>query len=79
MLETVREFGRMQLVGAGEDDAAHAAQLAWARRTPSHTPPTCGRRGQVAAVRAIAAEENNLADCAPRGGGVPDPVDDRAS
>src|SRR5207244_2425152 len=31
MLETVREFGRMQLVGAGEDAAAREAQLAWAR------------------------------------------------
>ena len=31
MLETVREFGRMQLVGAGEDADAHAGLLAWAR------------------------------------------------
>ena len=30
MLQTVREFGRMQLVGAGEDLDARAALLAWA-------------------------------------------------
>ena len=32
MLETVREFGRMQLVGAGEDKRRARAHLAWARR-----------------------------------------------
>ena len=50
MLETVREFGRMQLVGAGEDAAARDAQLAWAcgfalpRRPTSCGHPARSRR-----------------------------------
>ena len=48
MLETVREFGRMQLVGAGEDDAARAAHLAWARALRARRrAPSSGRAGQV--------------------------------
>ena len=74
MLETVREFGRMQLVGAGEDAAAHAAHLAWARRYAVDAPPRPVRSGQVAAVRAIAAEENNLADALRAAVAVPDPA-----
>ena len=74
MLETVREFGRMQLVGAGEDDAANAAHLAWARRYASTHRRDLFASGQVAAVRAIAVEENNLADSLRAAVAVPDPV-----
>ena len=74
MLETVREFGRMQLVGAGEDDAARAAQLAWARGYASTHLGALFSSGQVAAVRAIAAEENNLADALRAAVAVPDPL-----
>jgi predicted ATPase len=62
MLETVREFGRMQLVGAGEDAEAERAQLAWARRYALVHRAHLYSREQVAAVLALAAEENNLAD-----------------
>jgi predicted ATPase/DNA-binding SARP family transcriptional activator len=62
MLETVREFGRMQLVDADEDEQATAAHRRWA-------VDLCLRHGreifggeQFAAVDAIRAEESNLAD-----------------
>ena len=44
------------------------------RATPRRTPPSSGRRGQVAAVRAIAVEENNLADALRAAVAVPDPA-----
>ena len=50
MLETVREFGRLQLAEAGESDAALAAQTAWAvelrrpARPRSSSAPTRSRR-----------------------------------
>lgn len=62
MLETVREFGRLRLVDAGEADAADAAQLAWAGAFADRLGEHVWSAGQVEAVRAIAAEENNLAD-----------------
>ncbi len=74
MLETVREFGRMQLVGAGEDGAAHAAQLAWARHYASTQGAELWSAGQVAAVHALAAEENNLADALRAAVALPDPA-----
>jgi len=74
MLETVREFGRMQLVGAGEDVAARDAQLAWARSYASLHAAQLFSAGQVAAVRAIAVEENNLADALRVVVAIPDPA-----
>jgi predicted ATPase/DNA-binding SARP family transcriptional activator len=74
MLETVREFGRMQLVGAGEDAAAHAAQLAWARGLANAHADALFSQHQVAAVRAIAAEESNLADALRAATAIPDPA-----
>ncbi|MCW2784595.1 MAG: transcriptional regulator, winged helix family [Marmoricola sp.] len=62
MLETVREFGRMQLVDAGEDGAAREAQRRW-------SVELCRERGaqlfgadQIAAVAALHEEEGNLSD-----------------
>ncbi len=63
MLETVREFGRMQLVGAGEDDQARDAHLAWARAYAAREAEQLQSSTQVEAMRALLAEENNLADC----------------
>ncbi|MFC5179705.1 NB-ARC domain-containing protein [Nocardioides taihuensis] len=63
MLETVREFGRMQLVGAGEDTAARDAQVAWATGLARDLGQQLWSAGQVAAVQGLLAEENNLADC----------------
>ena len=74
MLETVREFGRMQLVGAGEDTAAHDAHLAWARRYAGAHAADLWSQGQVAAVHALAAEENNLADALRAAVAIPHPA-----
>lgn len=63
MLETVREFGRMQLVGAGEDGAARAALLAWSRAYAGRWAEPLWTPEQVEAISALFAEENNLADC----------------
>ncbi|WP_246086723.1 ATP-binding protein [Nocardioides humi] len=62
MLETVREFGRMQLVDAGEDAAAQAEHRAWAVGLTDALGPRIFSAEQVATIDAIAAEENNLAD-----------------
>ena len=74
MLETVREFGQMQLVGAGEDGAARAAQLAWARSYADDAAADLWTAGQVEAVRAVLAEENNLGDCLREAMALPDPA-----
>jgi predicted ATPase/DNA-binding SARP family transcriptional activator len=62
MLETVREFGRMQLVDAGEDAEARAARRAWATAYARRQAPLLLSREQFAAIDALAAEETNLAD-----------------
>jgi predicted ATPase/DNA-binding SARP family transcriptional activator len=62
MLETVREFGRMQLAAAGEDASARAAQRGWAvGYAAAHQAGVTGA-GQFAAIDALSAEETNLAD-----------------
>jgi predicted ATPase/DNA-binding SARP family transcriptional activator len=62
MLETVREFGRMQLVDAGEDGEARADVRRWAigvaRRHGGRLPTA----DQLEAIDAMSAEEVNLAD-----------------
>ncbi|WP_408899345.1 BTAD domain-containing putative transcriptional regulator [Nocardioides sp. R1-1] len=62
MLETVREFGRMQLVDAGEAAQAQAAHLAWAVAFADRHAPRVFSRDQVEVMDAIAVEEANLAD-----------------
>ncbi len=62
MLETVREFGRMQLAGAGEDASARAAQRSWAVGYASAHQAGIMGAGQFAAIDALSAEETNLAD-----------------
>ena len=54
MLETVREFGRMQLVGSGEDLAARDAHLAWARRFAGVRAEAIWTPDQVAVVGELA-------------------------
>jgi len=62
MLETVREFGRVQLVEAGESEEAHAAQRQWALSySELYTQALFGPL-QFDAVDAFRVEENNLAD-----------------
>ena len=62
MLETVREFGRMQLAAAGEDASARAAQRSWAVGYASAHQAGLTGAGQFAAIDALSAEETNLAD-----------------
>ncbi|MEU6137943.1 BTAD domain-containing putative transcriptional regulator [Nocardioides sp. NPDC047086] len=62
MLETVREFGRMQLIDAGEDAAARAAQRAWARDYADAGAGRIYSPEQFDAMDELRAEEGNLAD-----------------
>jgi predicted ATPase/DNA-binding SARP family transcriptional activator len=62
MLETVREFGRMQLARAGEDSGARSAQRSWAVGYASAHRAGIMGAGQFAAIDALSAEETNLAD-----------------
>ncbi|MBC7275535.1 MAG: AAA family ATPase [Nocardioides sp.] len=62
MLETVREFGRMQLIDAGEDTAARAAQRAWARAYADAGSSRLYSPEQFDAMDDLRAEESNLAD-----------------
>ena len=62
MLETVREFGRMQLAPAGEEASARAAQRRWAVGYASAHQAGITGAGQFAAIDALGAEETNLAD-----------------
>jgi predicted ATPase/DNA-binding SARP family transcriptional activator len=62
MLETVREFGRMQLVDAGEDEAARSLQRAWAHGYAGRYTPQLHSPQEFAAIDALEAEEANLAD-----------------
>ncbi|HET7071095.1 MAG TPA: BTAD domain-containing putative transcriptional regulator [Nocardioides sp.] len=62
MLETVREFGLQRLAGAGEVDAARAAQTAWAVALADLARPRIFGAGQVEAIDLLDAEETNLAD-----------------
>ena len=73
MLETVREFGRLQLVRAGEEVAARDAQLEWACTFALRVGDDLWSPRQVEAVREVAVEENNLADALREALGLPAP------
>ena len=62
MLETVREFGRLQLAEAGEDDKARAALRQWAVGYANEHGARLMTAGQFAAIDALGEEETNLAD-----------------
>ncbi len=62
MLETVREFGRMQLALAGEEAEARAAQRSWAVGYAITQLAGINGPGQFTAIDALSAEETNLAD-----------------
>ncbi|WP_344044492.1 ATP-binding protein [Nocardioides panacihumi] len=62
LLETVREFGRMQLVDAGDDAEAAARQREWAVAVADTAAPRLFSRDQVATMAALRAEEGNLLD-----------------
>jgi hypothetical protein len=62
MLETVREFGRMQLVDSGEDAQARDAQRRWATAYARLHGARLAHTEQLAAIDTISAEEVNLTD-----------------
>jgi predicted ATPase/DNA-binding SARP family transcriptional activator len=62
MLETVREFGRIQLVQTGQEASARAAQRRWAAGYASAHQTNMTGAAQFAAIDALSAEETNLAD-----------------
>jgi predicted ATPase/DNA-binding SARP family transcriptional activator len=73
MLETVREFGRMQLVDAEEDADAQKGHRRWAVEYADRITSALMGPDQFAAVDAFRAEENNLADVLRQALGVPEP------
>jgi predicted ATPase/DNA-binding SARP family transcriptional activator len=73
MLETVREFGRMQLVDAGEDAEARKGHHLWAVEYADRFTSTLMGPDQFAAVDAFRCEENNLADVLRQALGAPEP------
>ncbi|WP_209020795.1 BTAD domain-containing putative transcriptional regulator [Nocardioides sp. 1609] len=62
MLETVREFGRQRLDDVDEHDDARSALRAWAVDVSARAATGLYGRDQVAVVRRLVVEENNLAD-----------------
>ncbi|MDI1462197.1 BTAD domain-containing putative transcriptional regulator [Catellatospora sp. KI3] len=74
MLETVREFGRMQLIDAGEDGAAERAQRAWAVDFSVRHARALFTPAQFDAVDAIRPEETNLSDVLRRTFATADPA-----
>ncbi|MFC6083470.1 BTAD domain-containing putative transcriptional regulator [Sphaerisporangium aureirubrum] len=74
MLETVREFGRMRLKEAGEEEPARAAQRAWATEYALQHAYELFSPAQFAAVDALRAEESNLADLLRQALGESDPA-----
>jgi predicted ATPase/DNA-binding SARP family transcriptional activator len=62
MLETVREFGRMQLLAVGEDREAGAALRRWATGYARDHGARLTSADQFGAVDAVEQEEINLAD-----------------
>ncbi|GAA5153507.1 hypothetical protein GCM10023340_35670 [Nocardioides marinquilinus] len=73
MLETVREFGRLRLAEAGDEDDARAARRAWGVTVAHEALDGLDGAGQVDAVRAVAREEVNLTDVLRETLAEPDP------
>lgn len=62
MLETIREFGQMQLVGSHDETHARAAYRSWAVDYANRHARMLMSPKQIDALDAIRAEEANLAD-----------------
>ncbi|GAB3160727.1 AfsR/SARP family transcriptional regulator [Microbispora hainanensis] len=73
MLETVREFGRVQLESAGETGEARAAVRAWAVGYADRAGRRLYSPGQIDAMDRLRAEETNLADVLREALADPDP------
>lgn len=74
MLETVREFGRMHLVDAGEEEQALLARRAWATHYAGTAADRLFGPDQFEAMDTLAAEESNLADTLRYALGASDPA-----
>lgn len=62
LLETVREFGRMQLVDAGDDSEANDRLRAWAMALCRDAQARLFSREQVTTMTLLRAEEGNLVE-----------------
>jgi predicted ATPase len=67
LLETVREFGRMQLVDAGDDAFAEKGLRAWAIELATRAGQRLNSPDQVAMMTLIREDEGNLVDVLRRG------------
>ncbi|GAB2930203.1 hypothetical protein GCM10027280_17250 [Micromonospora polyrhachis] len=67
LLETVREFGRMQLVNAGDDALADRRLTAWAAELASQAGRRLHSPDQVETMARVREEEGNLVDVLRRG------------
>ena len=67
LLETVREFGRMQLVDAGDDTFAEQRLRAWATELARWAGGRLNTPDQVATMALVREEEGNLVDVLRRG------------
>lgn len=62
LLETVREFGRMQLLAAGDEAAAEQRLHAWATELAGRAGARLTTSDQVATMTLVREEEGNLVD-----------------
>ncbi len=67
LLETVREFGRMQLVNAGDDEYVERGLTAWAVEPAIRDGGRLHTRDQVETMALVREEEGNLVDVLRRG------------
>jgi predicted ATPase/tetratricopeptide (TPR) repeat protein/DNA-binding SARP family transcriptional activator len=62
LLETVREFGRMQLVDAGDDEETGGRLRSWAILLAEHARRRLFTTDQIEVMATVRAEEGNLVD-----------------
>ena len=62
MLETVREFGQMALIDAGEDGAVTVNMARWASSFARTMTPLLDGTTQIATFRLVTEEQDNLVD-----------------
>jgi predicted ATPase/tetratricopeptide (TPR) repeat protein/DNA-binding SARP family transcriptional activator len=74
LLETVREFGRMQLVDAGDDAFADERERRWAIGLATQAMSRLQSREQVETMTLVRSEEGNLVDVLRRGLADADPA-----
>jgi len=73
LLETVREFGRMQLVDAGDDAFVDQREREWAIGLATYAATRLQSHEQIETMRLVRSEEGNLVDVLRRGLADADP------